>query len=76
MGRVDGRSRTAGRVSRGAEMGFGKVQHSLIFGGIYDDGEERVVMQSMVDQEEQVRQLEEKIKTMQVKVPTRNLDKE
>jgi hypothetical protein len=46
-----------------------EVQNSSRFGGMYDDGEEAAVTQSMVDQEEeQVRQLEEKIKSMQGKV--------
>ena len=54
-----------------------EVQNSSRFGGMYDDGEEAVVTQSMVDQEEeQVRQLEEKIKSMQGKVhkPTSELE--
>ena len=46
-----------------------EVQNSSRFGGIYDDGDEAVVTQSMVDQEEgQVHQLEDKIKAMQEKV--------
>src|SRR5271169_285055 len=46
-----------------------EVQNSSRFGGMYDDGEEAVVTQSMVDQEEeQVHQLEDRIKAMQDKV--------
>jgi len=46
-----------------------EAQNSLRFGGMYDDGERVVVTQSMADQEEeQVRQLEDKIKAMQEKV--------
>lgn len=46
-----------------------EVQNSSRFGGMYDDGDEAVVTQSMVDQEEgQVHQLEDKIKAMQEKV--------
>ena len=52
-----------------------EVQNSSRFGGIYDDGDEGVVTQSMVDQEEeQVRQLEEKIKAMQEKVLPSNTE--
>jgi len=46
-----------------------EVQNSSRFGGMYDHGEEAAVTQSMVDQEEEaVRQLEDKIKSMQGKV--------
>jgi len=52
-----------------------EVQNSSRFGGIYDDGDESVVTQSTVDQEEeQVRQLEEKIKAMQEKVLPSNTE--
>ena len=55
-----------------------EVQNSSRFGGMYDDGDvEAVVTQSMVDQEEEaVRQLEDKIKSMQGKVhkPTPELE--
>jgi hypothetical protein len=43
-------------------------------GGIYDD-EDAAVTQTMVEEEEeQVRALEDKIKAMQVKVPSPNFD--
>ena len=48
-----------------------EMQNSSRFGGIYDDDEGLVVTQNMLDEEEeQVRQLEEKIKNMQERVPT------
>jgi polyhydroxyalkanoate synthesis regulator phasin len=46
-----------------------EMQNSSRLGGIYDDDDGSVVTQSMVDEEEeQVRLLEEKIKSMQQKV--------
>jgi polyhydroxyalkanoate synthesis regulator phasin len=45
------------------------VQNSSRLGGIYDDEDGMVVSQAMVDdEEEQVRELEERIKGMQEKV--------
>lgn len=46
-----------------------EMQNSSRLGGMYDDDDGTVVTQSMVDEEEeQVRLLEEKIKSMQQKV--------
>ena len=76
--RIDGMMRRFGELSEEVGRLEGlvdeqrrdlEVQNSSRFGGMYDDGEGVVVMQSMVDQEEeQIRQLEDKIKAMQEKV--------
>jgi len=46
-----------------------ELQNSSRLGGIYDEDDGIIVSQAMVDEEEeQVRELEERIKTMQEKV--------